>query len=114
MKFTKSQDFKLLYLYVEVNSASKTRIINMQKETSHIHKYLSKGKQLLKTPYYLYCINKRIEKKYTTCSSLSIPCTSIDYLSAWLTEPDPTLSQFQFFPSSYLLLMFPWEISPII
>ena len=64
MKFTKSQDLKLLYSSAEVNSPSKTRIIDMQKGTSHIHKVLSKGKQLIKTPYYLYCINQRIAMKY--------------------------------------------------
>jgi len=64
MTFTKSQDLKLLYWYVEVNSPSRTKIIEMKKETSHMHTYLSGGKQLLKTPSYLYCINKRIEMKY--------------------------------------------------
>ena len=65
MKFTTSQDLKLLYSFAKVNSPSKTRIIDMQKETSHIHRYLYRGKKLLKTPYYIYVyyINKRIEKK---------------------------------------------------
>ena len=51
----------------------------MQKETSNIHKYLYKGKQLPETPYYFYCINQRIEKKYNVFSSLTTPCTSIVY-----------------------------------
>ena len=62
MKFT--QDLKLLYLFAEVDSPSRTQTIDMQNETSHMHIYLSRGKQLLKTPYYLYCINQRIEMKY--------------------------------------------------
>ena len=64
MKFSKSQDLKLLYWSTEVNSPSKTKIIDMQKEKSHMHKDLSRGKQLLKTHSYLYCINQRIEMKY--------------------------------------------------
>ncbi len=57
MKFTKSQDLKLVYWYMEVNLPSRAQIIDMQKETSHMHKDLSRGKQLLKTPSYMYCIN---------------------------------------------------------
>jgi len=98
---------KLLYWSAEVNSPSKTRTIDMQKETSHIHKDLSRGKKLLKNPYYMYCINQRIEKKYNACSSLSTLCKCINYLSTWLTDLGLTLSQFQAFPSSYFLRKLP-------
>lgn len=81
MESTKSQDLKLLYSLAEFNSPSKTKIIEMQNETSHIHKHLSRGNKLLKTPYYLYCINQRIENKYISFSSMSTPYNFIDYLS---------------------------------
>ena len=58
-------------------------------------KDLSKGKQLLKTAYYRYCINQRIKKKYNAWSSLRTPCKCIVYPSACLTEPSPTFSQFK-------------------
>lgn len=85
----------------------------MEKETSHMKKYLSRGKQLLKTPYYLYCVDQTIEKKYNAFSCLSMPCQCIVYPSSWLNEPSPTLSQFQAFPSSYFLVLFAWEIAHI-
>jgi len=94
MKFGKSQDLKLLYQFAEVNSPSKTRTIDMQKETSYIHRDLSRGKKLHKTPYYMYCINQRIEKKYNAFSSLSTPYKCIVYPSTYLTKPGPTLAQF--------------------
>jgi len=47
-----------------------------------MHKDLSRGTQLLKTPYYLYCINQRMEKKYNAFSNLSTPCKCMVYLSA--------------------------------
>ncbi len=64
MKFAKSLDLKLLYQFAKVNSPSRTIIIDMQKETSHMHRELSMGNKLLKTPYYLYYINMRIEMEY--------------------------------------------------
>ena len=66
----------------------------MQKETPHMHKYLSRGKQLLKTPYYMYCIYQRIEKKYNAFSSLSNLCKCIVYPSTSLTDSDQYLANF--------------------
>ena len=86
MKFTKSQDYKLLYWSAKSNSRSRTHNINMQKETSHMHIYLSGGKKLLKTPYYMYCINQRIEMKYNVFSNLITTYKCLVYLSAWLTK----------------------------
>lgn len=54
MNFTKLQDLKLFYSSTKFNSPSKTRIIDMQKGTSHMEIDLSRGNQLFKAPYYLY------------------------------------------------------------
>jgi len=95
MKFTNSQDSKLLYWYADINSPSRTQIIDTQKETSHMHRDLSREKQLLKTPSYLYCINEIREMNTYALSSLSTTYKCIVYPFAWLTNSSGHLANFQ-------------------
>lgn len=84
----------------------------MQNEISHMHKDLSRKKQLLKTPYYLYCINQRTKMKYICLLKLehNLQVYSLSFcLTHWLW---PTHSQFSSPPSSYFFALFLWEIGP--
>ena len=110
MKFSKSQDLKLLYWSTEFNSPSKKIIIDMEKEPSHMRTNLSRGKQLFKTPYYMYCINQRIENKYNAFSTLATPYKCIVYPSTWLTKPDQQLANFKPSQAPISLCCSPWKL----
>jgi len=84
----------------------------MQNETAHMHKDLSRGKQMLKTPSYLYFINHRIEKKYILLLKLEHTLQVYSLSLCFTDQLWPTLSQFLSPPSSYFLALFLQEINP--
>jgi len=86
----------------------------MQKETSHLDKDLSRRKQLLKTPSYLYCINQGIEMNTYACSSLSTTCKCIVYLFAWLDDSGKLLANFQALQALISLCCSLSKLAPII
>ena len=86
----------------------------MHQALAHIHIYLSKGKKLLKTPSYLYCINQIIEMNTYAFSNLSRPYTSIIYLTTSLTNTSQYLANFSCLPSSHIIALLPWELTPTI
>jgi len=82
MKFTKSQELRLLYSSAEFNSRYKTRIIDMQKETSHIHKDLSRGNFVAQNSFlYVYCTKSENREEIQCLFNLNNLCTSIIYLT---------------------------------
>jgi len=67
----------------------------MHQDLSCMHRDLSRGKKLLKTPSYLYFISQRINNKYNAFSILSTTYNCIVYPSTQLTDSSQYLSNFQ-------------------